>query len=101
MIAILGDWTKKRESFFKAEAHLIDTEENHCIYGTKDIINIVSVLNTMPFLDYFQIVDLIIFLLSMCDTVYMLKDWEYNNDTRMLHDYADAKGYKIIYSKKF
>lgn len=101
MIFIAGDWTDKRQPFDKAEEHLIDTEQHHKIYGTTSIINSAKVLDTVPFLDYKQQVDLMLCLLSMCDTIYMLKGWEYNNDVRLLHDYADNNGYKIIYSKKF
>jgi hypothetical protein len=40
-------------------------------------------------------------MLKMCDKIYAVKSWENNNDARLLHDYADVNGYKIIYSKKF
>lgn len=102
MIFIAGDWQDgSRQSFNKAEEHLISTEKYHNIYGTDDIINSVKVLDTMPFLNYKQQVDIMLQLLSFCDTIYMLKGWENNNDIRLLHDYADNNGYKVIYSKKF
>lgn len=102
MIMIIGDWEQEnKESFDKAKEHLIDTEKYHSIYGTDAIINTSEVLAGVPFLDYKQKVNLILLLLSYCDTVYMLKGWEYNNDVRLLHDYAENNGYKIIYSKKF
>lgn len=101
MICIIGDLNKDSEAYDKAEAHLIDTEVKHCIYGTKDIINSYKVVQLLPFLDYKQQIDLLIHLISYCDTVYMLKSWEYNNDARMLHDYAVTRNCKIIYSKKF
>lgn len=103
MILVLGDWTdeKRRESFDKATAHLVDTEKKHQIYHTKAIINIAEVLDTLPYLDYKQQIDICLHILSMCDTVYMLKGWEYNNDVHMLHDYASVNNYQIIYSKKF
>lgn len=103
MIFVAGDWTdiEKRDLFDKAEAQLIDTQKHHKIYGTSDVINSAKVLETLPFLDYKQQVDLMLYLLSRCDIIYMLKGWETNNDVRLLHDYADNNGYKIIYSKKF
>lgn len=101
MIVVLGDWTKDKISFDKAQAHLIDTEKKHQIYHTTDIINIADVLLTIPGLDYKQQIDICLHILSMCDAVYMLKGWEYNNDVHMLHDYACVANKQIIYSKKF
>jgi len=101
MIVVIGDWTDKKAKFAEATAHLIDTEKKHQIYHTEDIIDISKVLDTMPFLDYKQQIDLCLFIMSMCDTVYVLKGWEYNNDVHMLHDYALACNHHIIYSKKF
>lgn len=101
VIMILGDWIADRDTFAKAESHLIDTEKKHQIYHTLSIINLVDVLDVLPLFDYRQQIDLALFLLSQCDTVYMLKSWEHNNDVRMLHDYACACNYQIIYSKKF
>ena len=102
MIAIIGDWNcDDKESFEKAKAHLIDTEKKHQIYGTKDIINPVDVFDALYMLSDKQKVDIFLHILSMCNIVYLLKGWEYNNDLRMLHDYCSNNGYKIIYSKKF
>lgn len=103
MIFIASDWTKaeEREWFDRAEEQLLDTEKHHQIYGTSDIINPMKVFDALPFLDYKQQVDLQLFLLSQCNTIYMLRGWESNNDVRLLHDYADNNGYKIVYSKKF
>ena len=100
MIIILGDWENDKESFKKAKKHLLDTEKYHQIYKTKDILNTAELLDMLP-LDYKQQLDILLHLLSYCDTVYMLKSWESNFDIRMLHDYAGCNGYKIIYSKKF
>lgn len=101
MIVVLGDWTQDKLSFDKATAHLIETEKKHQIYHTKDIVNIADVLLAIPGLDYKQQVEICIHIISMCDSVYMLKGWEYNNDVHMLHDYADVISKHIIYSKKF
>ena len=100
MICILGDWKEDRISFDKAKEHLINTEKYHQIYGTKDILNIVDLFNILQ-LEEKQQIDILLHILSYCDTVYMLKGWEYNNDLRMLHDYCANNGYKVIYSKKF
>lgn len=103
MIFIAGNFLdeSEREYFDKAEAHLIETERAHRIYGTDKIINIAKVLESVPFLDYQQTIDLLLRLLSYCDTIYMLKGWESNIDVKLLHDYACNCNYKVIYSKKF
>lgn len=101
MILIIGNWRKDAEKFAKAEEQLIDTEKYHQIYGTADIINPVKLFETLPFLTEIQQLDLLLNLLKMCNIVYAVKSWETNTDARLLHDYASANGYKIIYSKKF
>ena len=101
MIMILGNWEKDEKAFQKAEEQLIDTEKYHSIYGTADIINPIKLFEYLYFLDERQKLDILLDLLRMVDIVYMVKSWESFNDARLLHDYADANGYKIIYSKKF
>lgn len=101
MIMILGNWEKDEKAFQKAEEQLIDTEKYHKIYGTVDIINPIKLFEYLYFLDDRQKLDVLLDLLKMGDTVYMVKSWESFNDARLLHDYADVNGYKIIYSKKF
>lgn len=103
MIFIAGDWEndEKRELFYKAEEHLVDTQKYHSIYGTADIVNSRRVLENLPELSYQEAVDIMLHLLSFCDTIYMLKGWENSNDIKLLHDYASNNNYRIIYSKKF
>lgn len=101
MIMIIGNWEKDAKAFEKAEQQLIDTEKYHSIYGTSDIINPVKLFECLHFLDEKQKLDILLDLLRMSDIVYMVKSWESHNDARLLHDYASANGYKIIYSKKF
>lgn len=101
MIMILGNWENDSTAFDKAEEQLINTEKYHKIYGTIDIINPIKLFEYLYFLDEKQRLDVLLDLLRMSDTVYMVKSWESFVDARLLHDYADANGYKIIYSKKF
>lgn len=102
MILIVGDWRDGDISAFnKAEEQLINTQKLHAIYGTADIINPIKLFELMPFLSEKEELDLLLFMLKMCDKIYAVKSWENNNDARLLHDYADVNGYKIIYSKKF
>lgn len=103
IMIIIGDWTdeKRTKAFYDAEEYLIDTQDKHYIYGTGKIINVKKVLDTMPFLNYRQQVTLVMNMISICDMAYMLKGFEYNNDSRMMHDYADTIGLRVVYSKKF
>ena len=102
MIFIAGDWEDgDRTAFDDAEQHLINTEKHHKIYGTSDIINSAKVLDTMPFLSYNQKLELLLKLLSYCDTIYMLKGWECNPDVKLLQDYAIVRNCRTVYSKKF
>ena len=101
MTIIIGDWNEVTDAFNKAEAHLIETEKKHQIYHDSEIINISKVFDSMPALDYKHQINIALHLISISDRVYMLKGWEYNNDARMLHDYALALNLQIIYSKKF
>ena len=100
-ICIIGDWENDKEAFDKAEKQLIETERDHHIYGTKDIVNPVKLFKQIPGLDIKQQVDLLLHVLSYCDIAYCLFSWEHNTDFRLLHDYCATNGYKIIYSKKF
>lgn len=101
MIMIIGNWEKDKEAFEKAEQQLIETEKYHKIYGTCDIINPIKLFDMLYFLDDRQKLDLLLYLLRYCEIVYAVKSWDVFNDARLLHDYADTNGYKIIYSKKF
>lgn len=101
MIMIIGDWNKDTKAFEKAEEQLINTERYHKIYGTVDIINPCKLFEQLYFLDDKQRLDLLLHLLRNCDMIYAVKSWEIYDDARILHDYAGANGYKIIYSKKF
>ena len=101
MICIIGDWENDKEAFDKAEAQLIETEEKHHIYGTKEIINPVKLFKDVPGLKINEQIDLLLHILSYCSIVYCLASWEKNTDYRLLHDYCATNGFKIIYSKKF
>ena len=101
MIFIIGNWNKDEEAYEKAEEQLIDTEKHHQIYHTSSIINVCKMFKALPELDEKQQLDTQLDLLRMCNIVYCVKSWESSNDARLLHDYASANGYKIIYSKKF
>lgn len=101
MICIIGDWENDKESFGKAEKQLIETEEKHYIYGTKEIVNPVKLFKDVPGLKINEQVDLLLHILSYCSIAYMLSSWETSTDFRLLHDYCATNGFKIIYSKKF
>lgn len=102
MILVMGSLTSEDTSGFKkAKEHLIDTEKHHQIYGTRNIITLEELRQLFIDIDDKSFFDLVIHILSCINTVYMLKNWDTDNDTRLLHDYCGNNGYKIIYSKKF
>ena len=39
-------------------------------------------------------------LLDMCDTIYLLKDWEESCGARMEYEYAKATGKNILYEER-
>lgn len=101
MILLAGN-LENVETFNKAEEHLIDTQKKHQIYGTATIINSAKIIKELPEdVEPKLITSLLITLLNACDTIYMLTGWEHDLDARVLHEYANANQYQIIYSKKF
>lgn len=99
MILVIGD-IKDVAKFKMAKEHLIDTEKHHQIYGTSNIVTLPEIAEMFE-VEEKDLIDLTLHILSYTKTVYMIKSWEYDNDARLLHDYCDNNGYKIIYSKKF
>ena len=79
-----------QESFDKAENKLI--LEN----GYK-VINPAHIDDVMPNADYedYMVVDM--FLLDMCDAIYMLKGWEKSCGANREYGYALAKGMEIMF----
>lgn len=65
------------------------------------VINIVKALQGIGELSDSDLMEIRFLLLSKCNTIYMLKGWETDLVARAEHEYAYARHYNIIYSKKF
>lgn len=102
MIYITGN-LEDEENFFKAEEHMIDTNTHHNIYGNSKtpVINPITIFRALPELEIKDMINIQLHLLSLCDTLYCIKSWQNDVDARLLHDYARANNYKVVYSKKF
>lgn len=75
--------------------------ENDFYYNHVDIINPAEVLNTLPTyrLEYKDLMRLCLDLLSMCDSIYMLRGWENSKGACLEHEFAIANNYKIFYQE--
>lgn len=81
------------ERFNRAESKLIDLGY--------DVINPALVNSMLPkTATYQQYIKMSLCMLEMCDTIYMLKDWEDSKGARLEYEYAKANGYKIIYESE-
>jgi hypothetical protein len=64
------------------------------------VVNPAKVLAQMPdTLSHNEYMKLSICMLSMCDTICMLKGWEDSKGAQKEYQYAKANNYKIIYEK--
>ena len=62
-----------------------------------DVINPAKVNSYLPELSYNQYIKMSLCMLEMCDTIYMLKDWENSIGAKLEWEYAKANNYKIMY----
>lgn len=64
-------------------------------------INPAKVLSALPanLIEYKELMRLCLDLLSMCDSIYMLKGWEDSRGAKLEHEYAKAHDYQIFYQK--
>lgn len=78
------------QRFERAEKHL-------------NTMNIIAVINPakvnsyLPELSYGQYIKMSLCMLEMCDTVYMLKNWENSIGAKLEWEFAKANNYKIMY----
>ena len=79
------------ERFGKAGLKLIEQ-------GYK-VINPACIAAVMPYLTYEEYMRLDLFLLDMCDAVYMLKGWQESKGANREYGYALAKDKIIIFEK--
>lgn len=62
-----------------------------------DIINPAKVNSFLPELSYSQYIKMSLCMLEMCDTIYMLKNWENSVGAKLEWEFAKANNYKIMY----
>lgn len=61
-------------------------------------INPAKVNNNLPInTSYDEYMQMSMCMLSFCDNIYMLKNWETSNGAKIEHEYALNNNYKIIY----
>ena len=49
---------------------------------------------------YQEYIKMSLCMLSMCDTIYMLKGWKDSKGAKLEHEYAKAHNYNIIYESE-
>ena len=81
--------------FDEAENDILDTMPG------VSIINPAIILSLLPtrYMNYKDITKVCLDLLSMCDGIYMLKDWETRKGAVLEHEYAVANNFEIFYQK--
>lgn len=78
------------QRFERAEKHLNSMD-------IVDVINPAKVNSYLPELSYSQYIKISLCMLEMCDTVYMLKNWENSVGAKLEWEFAKANNYKIMY----
>lgn len=68
------------------------------LQGKKEIpINPAKVNDKLPKLSYTDYLKMSLCMLSLCDSVYMLRGWEESTGSKLEWEYAKAHKYKIYY----
>lgn len=78
------------QRFERAEKHLNNRD-------ITDVINPAKVNSYLPELSYSQYIKMSLCMLEMCDTIYMLNDWENSIGAKLEWEFAKANNYKIMY----
>lgn len=78
------------QRFERAEKHLNTM-------NITDVINPAKVNSYLPELSYNQYIKMSLCMLEMCDTIYMLKNWENSIGAKLEWEFAKANNYKIMY----
>lgn len=91
-------------AFNKAEDYMRNSP-TYSTFVNQDYLNPVAVFNAIG-VDYEKMgiktrLKFELSLLENCDTIYMLKGWEDDGIATLLCNYANLKGYRVVYSKKF
>ncbi len=84
-----------RENFESAEQHIYkDIDEN------AHVINPARVLGELPEMEYEEYMKISLYLLDMCDTIYMLDGWQQSTGANRELGYALANEMIIIKEEK-
>lgn len=78
------------QRFERAEKHLNTM-------NITDVINPAKVNSYLPELSYSQYIKMSLCMLEMCDTIYMLNNWENSVGAKLEWEFAKANNYKIMY----
>lgn len=78
------------QRFERAEKHLNNM-------NITDVINPAKVNSYLPELSYSQYIKMSLCMLEMCDTIYMLNNWENSVGAKLEWEFAKANNYKIMY----
>jgi hypothetical protein len=82
------------ERFAHAEEFLKNQNSNNIV------INPTKVTATLPHSSWEEYMDVTLPLLKQCNTVYMLRDWEYSYGARIENTWAKATGKAITYERE-
>jgi len=72
-------------------------EEDLWNFGYEEIINPANVSAMLPELYHSEYMTVCMALLSLCDSIYMLKGYERSKGAMMELEYAKKHGYKVVY----
>lgn len=97
MIYISGGITGfTNEEYMK---HFDRAEDDLWDFGYEKIINPANVSSMLPELSHSEYMTVCMALLSLCDSIYMLKGYERSKGAMMELEYAKEHGYKVVYEE--
>lgn len=81
------------KKFSRSERYLV--ENGHSVLNPAVTMHL---MNTSGFsYDHFLVIDFA--MLSVCDAIYMQKDWRDSNGARRELEYAERRGLKVLYEE--
>lgn len=67
--------------------------------GYKEVVNPARTCLTLPELSHDEYMTVCMALLSLCDSIYMLKGYECSKGAMQEFEYAKKHGYKVVYEE--
>lgn len=71
-------------------------ERMYQLHGAK-VVNPAKVNAQMPEMSWKEYMIMALTMLSLCDTIFMMRGWETSPGAKIEHEYAAKHGYKILY----